>query len=129
MARKKEKFTLWEARYHNYEFNYNLRQQFKTFDIETQNKYRIISSSIKDWKVNKFGSPTLNDELENEIIFLALQNHLPDAFFLIGFYNCEEGWNDYVRQFNELDPDESYPPEKFDKTISMRKIDEDLQLL
>jgi len=114
MPRKKEKtVTLWEARYEQYAVNYDIRGQFKTLPQALQEKYHMLAYALPTWKLNKWGCPDSNDDLDRRLCKIANENGLETAWYLISFYTSEAGWEEYVRQFNELEPDESYPAEGF----------------
>lgn len=115
MPARKDKKTLDEWRAYNYAVNYDLRGQFKAMPEEIQQQYQMLIYALPEWKLNRFGAPAMTYELENDMIRLAFVHRLPDAFFLISFYTSEEGWQEYVRQFNELEQDESFPREKYEK--------------
>ena len=117
--RKEETVTLWESRYHNYEVNYEIRQEFKAIPVELQNRYHTASFYLPPWKLNRWGCPEMNDHLERQMIQVANQNGLDCVWFLIGYYTSDSGWEQYVEQFNALEPDMSYPAERFEVSLAL----------
>ena len=112
MPAHREKRTLDEWRAYNYAVNYDLRQQFKALKPDEQIRYHALAYALPEWQLNRYGAPALNDDIENTLVAVANQNRLPVAWFLITFYTSEDGWDDYVRKFNDLPMDESFPREK-----------------
>jgi len=121
MPARKNKKTLDEWRAYNYSVNYDLRGQFKALNQETQEKYALLAFALPPWKLNQYGAPVMDSrpdvhyECERRMIELALENRLPDAWFLCMFYTSEAGWEEYVRQFNSLEEDETFPKEKHEQ--------------
>lgn len=121
MPARKIRKTLDEWRGHNYSVNYDLRQQFKTYPPEMQLKYASLAYSLPPWKLNRYGCPVMDTdpdvhyEHERAMIKIARQGGLPDAFLLCIFYTSDEGWNEYVRLFNELPLDETFPRERIEE--------------
>lgn len=119
-ARKEPTVTLWEARYAQYEANYDIRREFMSLHPDTQNKYHMLAYTLPEWKLNQWGCPASTDDLDRQLCQTANQNGLDCAWFLISFYTSEAGWEEYVRQFNELPADESYPAEGFPISTALR---------
>lgn len=113
MPKSEKTLTLWEIRYHNYAVNYDLRKQFQCMDIDEQERYHQMSFYLPPWTLNRYGCPQMDDILEMEMIRLANRSQLSCAWFLISYYTSESGWEQYVAQFNDLEPDPSYPQERF----------------
>lgn len=117
MRRKPERVSQQAARGANYASHYESRQMFKAYPSETQDLYRRVSLAIpRDWQVNDFGAVVLNETDETYIIQLAIQNRLPHAWYLITFFQSEEGWEDFRKKFESLpEPEKTYPEASFVK--------------
>lgn len=117
MKRKPERVSQQAARGANYASHYESRQMFKAFPQETQDLYRRVSQSLpSDWQLNDFGAVVLSEELENRMIHLALQNHLPHAWYLIPLFQSEAGWEDFRKKFEGLpEVEKTYPKASFVK--------------
>lgn len=117
MRLKPERISQQAARGENYSSHYESRQTFKAFPQETQDLYRRISTSLPpEWCLNEFGAVVISEETETRMIHLALQNHLPHAWYLIPFYQSEDGWEDFRKKFEGLpEVEKTFPVEKFVK--------------
>lgn len=117
MKRKPERISKQAARGENYASHYESWQTFKTFPQETQDLYRRVSQSMPcEWCINDFGAVVLSEEIENRMIYLAIQNHLPHAWYLIPFFQSENGWENFRKEFEGLpEVEKTYPVEKFVK--------------
>jgi hypothetical protein len=118
MRRRAERISQQAARGDNYASHFESRQLFKNFPAETQDLYRRVSASLpQEWTLNEFGAVDLSEENESRMIYLALQNHLPHAWYLIPFFQSEEGWDDCRKKFEALpEPEKTFPEEKFVKS-------------
>lgn len=117
MRRKPERISQQAARGENYASHYESRQMFKAFLQETQDLYRRVSQSLpSDWQLNEFGAVAMTEDIENRMIYLALQNRLPHAWYLIPFFQSEAGWDDFRNKFEGLpEVKKTYPVESFVK--------------
>lgn len=117
MRRKPERVSQQAARGENYASHYESRQMFKAFPQETQDLYRRVSLAMpRDWQVNDFGAVMLTETDENYMIQLAVQNRLPHAWYLITFFQSEEGWEDFRKKFEELpEVEKTYPKASYAK--------------
>lgn len=120
MKKRKEKtVSLWEARAEQYAANLAIRKEFaETLSDDEKEKYRMISSSIGCVTLNHWGCPQLSYDAEKYLIILAIQNKL-EAWLLIPFYVSEEGWDEYVRLFQNLPPDDSYPATRLEAEMAL----------
>lgn len=123
MRRKPERISQQAARGENYASHYESRQTFKAFPQETQDLYRRVSQSLPyEWCLNGFGAVVLSEETETRMIYLALQNHLPHAWYLIPFYQSEDGWDEFRKKFEALpEVEKTYPKASFIKAEVISK--------
>jgi len=102
MARKVTSSKIYHERRDNYVFHFEQRSIFKAFALELQLLYRKWSATLPVPRLNPWGAGLYTEDEWTQIIKLAIAKNLPHAFYLVSWYQSDEGWNVFQELWQEL---------------------------
>jgi hypothetical protein len=102
MPRKISSAKIYRERRDNYVFHFEQRAIFKALPLELQLLYQKWRATLPAPRLNPWGAGVYSEDEWTRIIQLAIAKGLPDAFYLVSWYQSDDDWNVFQELWQNL---------------------------
>lgn len=99
--RKMQIANIFRCRRDNYAWYFAERESVKALPPTMQETYRLLTSRMPHPVMNIFGKQDFDYEKMSALVLFAINQNV-DNKYIDYWIASEEGWQDYVKQFNDL---------------------------